>query len=219
MHCAPLDWPLIQSGKPADPALRATMSSGNGLMHPLAAEARKVGVEILLSHKMTSIHRQGPPSGAVIGIAAENEVKQVNIHARQAVIICTGGSTTNVNFRRMFDPRLTEEYCGVAGMPWSEQDGSGEIAGMAIGASLWGLFNNTGEFGYCITKPGTIGGQYGYVHLRWFPGSEVFHLARRHPARTVRRSVAPENDRIRRESTPRTPCLFPSPSPPSPRIC
>ena len=76
MHCAPLDWPLIQSGKPADPALRATMSSGSGLMHPLAAEARKVGVEILLSHKMTSIHRQGPPSGAVIGIAAENGVKQ-----------------------------------------------------------------------------------------------------------------------------------------------
>jgi succinate dehydrogenase/fumarate reductase flavoprotein subunit len=178
MHCAPLDWPLIQSGKPADPARRATMSSGNGLMHPLAAEARKIGVEILLSHKMTSIHRQGQPSGAVIGIAAENEVKQVNIRARQAVIICTGGSTTNVNFRRMFDPRLTEEYCGVAGMPWSEQDGSGEIAGMAIGASLWGLFNNTGEFGAGITKPGTIGGQYGYEHLRWLPGSEVFHLAR-----------------------------------------
>ena len=110
---------------------------------------------------MTSIHRQGPPSGAVIGIAAENEAKQVNIHARQAVIICTGGSTTNINFRRVFDPRLTEEYCGVAGMPWSEQDGSGEIAGMAIAASLWGLFNNTGEFGSGITKPGTIGGQYG----------------------------------------------------------
>ena len=49
---------------------------------------------------------------------------------------------------------------------------------MAIGASLWGLFNNTGEFGSGITKPGTIGGQYGYVNLRWFPGSEVFHKAR-----------------------------------------
>ncbi len=78
----------------------------------------------------------------------------------------------------MFDPRLTEEYCGVAGMPWSEQDASGELAGMAIGASLWGLFNNTGEFGSGITKPGRIGCQYGYVNLRWLPGSEVFHLAR-----------------------------------------
>ena len=173
-----MDWPLIQFGQPADPAARATLSTGNGLMHPLAAAARTAGVEVLVSHKMTSIHRQGPRSGAVIGIAANNEGRQVNIRARQAVIIATGGSTTNVNFRRMFDPRLTEEYCGVAGMPWSEQDASGEIAGMAIGASLWGLFNNTGEFGYGITKPGTIGGQYGYVHLRWLPGSEVFPLAR-----------------------------------------
>ena len=48
----------------------------------------------------------------------------------------------------MFDPRLTEEYCGLAGMPWSDQDASGEIAAMAIGAALWGLFNQTGEFGY-----------------------------------------------------------------------
>jgi hypothetical protein len=56
----------------------------------------------------------------------------------------------------MFDPRLTEEYCGLAGMPWSNQDASGELAAMAIGASLWGLYNQTGEFGLSITKPGTI---------------------------------------------------------------
>ena len=52
------------------------------------------------------------------------------------MIVATGGSTGNVNFRRMFDPRLTEEYCGLAGMPWSDQDASGELAAMAIGASL-----------------------------------------------------------------------------------
>ena len=34
----------------------------------------------------------------------------VNIQARKGVIIATGGHTGNVNFRRMFDPRLTEEY-------------------------------------------------------------------------------------------------------------
>ena len=59
------------------------------------------------------------------------------------MIIATGGSTGNVNFRRMFDPRLTEEYCGLAGMPYSNQDARGEIAAMAVGASLWGLFNFT----------------------------------------------------------------------------
>jgi hypothetical protein len=127
---------------------------------------------------MTAIHREAPNAGPVIGIAAENEGRLINICARKAVIIGTGGSTSNVNFRRMFDPRLTEEYCGVAGQPWSDQDASGELAAMTIGASLWGLFNNTGEFGSGITKPGTIGGRYGYVHLRWFPGGEVFDKAR-----------------------------------------
>ena len=104
--------------------------------------------------------------------------RALNIRAHKAVIIATGGSTGNVNFRRMFDPRLTEEYCGLAGMPWSDQDASGEIAAMAIGASLWGLFNHTGEFGTGITKPGAIGCQYGYVNVRWRPGSEVFDKAR-----------------------------------------
>jgi succinate dehydrogenase/fumarate reductase flavoprotein subunit len=178
MHAAPMDWPLIQTGKPAPADERTTMSTGNGLMHPLAAAANKAGVEILLSHRMTAIHREMPHAGPVIGIAADNDGKALNIRARKAVIIATGGSTSNVNFRRMFDPRLTEEYCGAAGQPWSTQDASGELAGMAIGASLWGLFNFTGEFGSGITKPGTIGGQYIYVHLRWFPGSEVFDKAR-----------------------------------------
>ena len=85
--------------------------------------------------------------------------------------------TGNVNFRRMFDPRLTEEYCGLAGMPWSDQDGSGEIAGMAIGASLWGLNNQANETGSGLTKAGKIGCQYGYVNLTWMPGSRVFDKA------------------------------------------
>ena len=78
----------------------------------------------------------------------------------------------------MFDPRLTEEYCGLAGMPWSDQDASGELAAMVIGASLWGLTNFAGEYGTGITKPGSIGCQYGYANLRWLPGSTVFDKAR-----------------------------------------
>ena len=63
-------------------------------------------------------------------------------------------------------------------MPWSNQDASGELAAMAIGASLWGLYNQTGEFGLSITKPGTIGSQFGYAYLRWMPGSPVFDRVR-----------------------------------------
>jgi succinate dehydrogenase/fumarate reductase flavoprotein subunit len=178
MHSAAMNWPLVQTGQPADPGVQALMSTGNGLMRPLEAAAKKAGVQLLLEHKMTTIYRQAPNAGRVLGIAVTNKGKKLNIRARKAVILGTGGSTGNINFRRMFDPRLTEEYCGLAGMPWSNQDGSGELASMAIGASLWGLYNQTGEFGSNLTKPGTIGSQYGYVNLRWMPGSPVFDRAR-----------------------------------------
>src|SRR5204863_2002729 len=123
----------------------------------------------LLEHRMTAIHREAPKCGRVLGIAVDHRGTVRNVHARKAIIVATGGSIGNVNFRRMFDPRLTEEYCGLAGMPWSDQDASGEIAAMAVGAALWGLFNQTGEFGYGLTKAGYVGCQYGYQHLPWHP--------------------------------------------------
>lgn len=178
MHTAVMDWPLIQTGKPVDPPLQATTSGGVGLIRPLEAAARKLGVRIMLEHRMVRILREGQNSGKVIGIAVDNNGKELNIHARKAVIIGTGGHSSNVNFRRIFDPRLTEEYCGVSGEPYTAQDASGEIAAMAIGASLWGTANQTAEFGFHLTKPGRIGCQFGYTNLTWEPGSEYFHLAR-----------------------------------------
>jgi len=177
MHAVPMHWPIAQTGKPEPAATAATRSTGNGLMRPLEAAARIAGVEILLEHRMTAIHRQSPGAGRVTGIQVVHNGKVLAIRARKAVIIATGGHTGNVEFRRQFDPRLTEEYCGLAGMPWSDQDASGEIAAMAIGASLWGLFNQTGEFGLHLTKPFTIGNQYNY-RCYWQPGSSVFHKAR-----------------------------------------
>ena len=153
-------------------------SSGIGLIGPQEATARKLGVEILLQHRMTSIIKENLTSGRVLGITVTNQGKALNIGARKGVIIATGGSTNNVNFRRMFVSRLTEEYCGGAGEPYSFQDASGELAAMAIGASLSGAYNQTGEFGPVITKPGQIGCQYGYRNLQRTPGSPIFNLAR-----------------------------------------
>jgi succinate dehydrogenase/fumarate reductase flavoprotein subunit len=174
MHAAAMAWPQIQTGKPVNASFQATTSSGIGLMRPLEVAAKKANVQILLEHRMTGIYREDSTSGRVLGIKADNKGNMVNIRASKAVIVATGGSTGNVNFRRMFDPRLTEEYCGLSGEPWSTQDASGELAAMAIGASLWGLYNQTGEFGFAITKPGTIGCQYNYANLKWMPGSPVF---------------------------------------------
>jgi len=176
-HAAPMALPLVQNGGPLPADKGATSSSGVGLIRPLEASAKKLGVQILLQHKMTSIVRENANSGRVIGISATNHGKTVNIRARKGVIIGSGGHSSNVNFRRIFDPRLTEEY-QVAGEPYSFQDASGEIAAMAVGASLWGAFNQSGEFGQNVTKAGWIGCQYGYVNLSWQPDSPIFSQAR-----------------------------------------
>jgi succinate dehydrogenase/fumarate reductase flavoprotein subunit len=180
MHAAVMDYPLIQTGRPADPANRKTQSGGIGIVRPLEAAARKAGVQILLEHRMTSVIREDGNKGRVAGITVEAKGAQLNIRARKGVILATGGHSSNVEFRRIFDPRLTEEYCGVAGEPYTPQDASGEIAAMEVGASLWGTANQTAEFGAHIAKAGYIGCQYGYPSMfpSWQPTSEYFHLVR-----------------------------------------
>ena len=100
---------------------------------------------------------------------------QVSIRATKAVILATGGSTSNVNFRRMFDPRLTEVY-QTAGEPYTFQDASGELAAMAIGASLWGLGNQILENGDGIRTQRALGARYNY--FAWDVHSPILPLVR-----------------------------------------
>jgi urocanate reductase len=101
----------------------------------------------------------------------------MNIQARKGVIIATGGHTGNVNFRRMFDPRLTEEY-QQACEPYAHQGADGELAAMDIGGSLWATANQTNESGAAITKTRHIGCQWGYSSLVYETDSPMFKLAR-----------------------------------------
>jgi len=149
---------------------------GSGVVRPLEASARAKGVEFLLRHKMTAIIRETPSSGTVLGITAKFENRSVNIQAKKGVIIATGGHTSNVEVRRMFDPRLTEEY-QTTGEPWTRQTADGEMLAMAIGASLWGTASQNTEADLAITKTRHIGCRYGYQNLKWDPKSPVFKLA------------------------------------------
>ena len=180
MHAAILQYQRIQTGVVEPPDVGRTTSGGIGIMRPLEAAARKAGVQILLNHRMTRIIRENNNTGRVTGITVEVKGANLNIHARKGVIVCTGGSSGNVEFRRMFDPRLSEEYCSNAGEPYTTQDASGEIAGMEVGAALWGTANMTAEYGAHISKPGYIGCQHGYPAMfpTWQPTSKYFHLAR-----------------------------------------
>ena len=145
-------------------AYSPTGGNGTALMRPLEASARKLGVQILLRHSMTGVIREEQFSGRVLGITATREGKTISIQARKGVMLSTGGHTSNVNFRRIFDPRLTEEY-QVVGEPYSRQSGDGEIAAMQVGASLWGAGCQTVETqarSHIFEKPYVIGNQYGY---------------------------------------------------------
>jgi urocanate reductase len=151
--------------------------NGSGLVRQLEVAARQKGAEILLRHEMKSIVREQGRPGKVLGITASHDGAIINIEARKGVIIATGGHTGNVNFRRIFDPRLTEEY-QQACMPYVHQGADGELAAMEIGASLWATANQTAEAGAAITKTRHIGCRWGYATLVYEPESPMFHLAK-----------------------------------------
>jgi succinate dehydrogenase/fumarate reductase flavoprotein subunit len=168
----------LQSTKPWSDDYNETIngSGGSGLVRALEKSARAKGVEIVLQHKMTKIIREQPASGRVIGIATTHlkDNTTVNIRARKAVIGCTGGSSSNVIVRTIYDPRLTEEY-NAGGEPWSLQSGDTEQLGMAIGASLGATSNDRTEALVHLIKANWIGCRDGYV--RWNPKSPRFAQA------------------------------------------
>lgn len=170
--------PRLFVAKPYNDDLNVTIngSPGSGLMRNLEKSARAKGTQILLKHQLTRIIREQPNKGRVLGITAVTGGKEVNIQARKGFIICTGGHTANVEFRRMFDPRLTEEYF-TAGEPWTRQNADGELLAMEIGASLWAVSNQSNPKGYGVTKTIHIGCKYGYRNLRWNAKSPMFDLA------------------------------------------
>jgi succinate dehydrogenase/fumarate reductase flavoprotein subunit len=171
---------------------------GTGLIRPLEASARKKGVKFLLNYKMTSLIRETHGGGRVVGMAAyyrprimpgeskplksfrtdgniDSTKPNVNIRAKKGIIVATGGMTSNLHFRRMFDPRLTD-VLQVAGEPYSYQDASGELAGMAIGASLWGFANQILENGDNIRTQRAIGTKFNY--MTWELESPIFPVVK-----------------------------------------
>ena len=156
--------------------------NGSGLVRRLEESARKKGAQILLRHEMKSIIREPGPAGKVLGIAVNGPGGAMNIEAKRGVVIATGGHTGNVNFRRTFDPRLTEEY-QQACMPYVFQGAKGELAAMEIGAALWATANQTSESGAAITKTRHIGCRWGYSS--WCSGPKASC------SRSPRRPVSP----------------------------
>ena len=156
---------------------------GSGFVRPLAQTARQMGVDILLRHRMTTIHREQQFSGRVTGITAievddwfKPTGKSIRIGARKGIIVASGGSADNVEFRTMFDVRLTEEY-QAENSGWSMRSADGEIAAMQIGAALGATACQTTQDDNLITK-GKMGAKSNGSATTIYPTSPHFFRAR-----------------------------------------
>jgi len=176
-------------------------TAGIGLTRPLEVSARKKGVQFLMNHHMDIIFRETPNSGRVLGLRASytprilpgtstpmidvytegniESTSTVDVKAKKSIIVATGGSSSNWRFQQIFDPRIGPEHTnGVGGDPFSFQDASGELAALAIGASLGATANQTTEAGPCLAKARAIGCQYGYRHETFTPDSPIWPFVR-----------------------------------------
>jgi succinate dehydrogenase/fumarate reductase flavoprotein subunit len=151
---------------------------GSGLVRRLEQVVREGGAEILLEHRMTRIIREQTMAGRVLGIMVEHDGQTINIRGTRGVLVATGGHSNNIEFRRIFDPRQTEEY-RVTGDPYSRKSADGEIAAMELGASLWGTALQTTEaVRYQLFKPASIGGEFISPALLWPADSPIFDKIR-----------------------------------------
>ena len=143
------------------------IQGGFALARCLEFSAREKGIRFMMHRHMDEIIREQQFSGRVLGVKAsytprlnpqtgerlegywhngniEEKREHIYIRARQAVIIGTGGMIGNKQLRTMMDPRWTEDSVqyGDSLVGKLNNDGSGIIAAMQIGANLAGMMLN-----------------------------------------------------------------------------
>ena len=148
-----------------------TVRNGTAVARPLEFSARGKGVRFMLNRHMDEIIREKQFSGRVLGIRAsysprhdpangvrlesfwqngniDERRETINIRARKAVVIGSGGHAGNPQFRSMFYPALAEP--NIAPVGWAllgrGGDASGIIAGMRVGATLAGMQQNYQQY-------------------------------------------------------------------------
>ena len=90
--------------------------SGSGLVNPLLAKAKSLGVEVLLRTKMTRLITGG--KGRIVGMEVRRGYAWPDeasgtpgfIKARRAVVLAAGGFSQDIALRQIHDPRLTPKF-------------------------------------------------------------------------------------------------------------
>jgi len=119
-HAAPaaLDWMVAAGGlrlreglhRQGGGAFRMHLAdSGRDYVEALRAIASRHGAVLRTGAKLVRIWRCGA-SGPVVGVAVETAAGRLDLAARKAVVLATGGFAADVAMRRSFRPPLTAAY-------------------------------------------------------------------------------------------------------------
>ena len=147
-------------------------------MRPLEAAARKAGVADPARAQDDRDLSADVESGPVLGIAVDYHGTTLDIRARKAVIVAPEDRPVTSISAECSTRALPRSIAASPGCRGRTRTRAANSPPLAIGASVWGLYNQTSEFGSNVTKPGQIGCQYGYRNLQWMPRSAVFDRAR-----------------------------------------
>lgn len=158
------------------------VSNGAALSRCLEFSAREKGVQFMLHRHFDELVREQPFAGRVVGIKAhysprrdpdsgqllqsywqngniDERGESINIRARKAVILASGGHAGNPQVRSMFYGALREPAFPTSGLallgPHS-QDASALIAGLRVGANMAGMQQNLSGLTFHVsTRLGT----------------------------------------------------------------
>ena len=145
-----------------------SVRNGVALARPLEFSAREKGVQFMLHRAFVDLIREEPFEGRVIGIRAtyrprvhpktgerlesfwqlgnvDERRESINIRARKAVILASGGHAGNPEVRSMFYPAMREPAFPTSGNALQGpggQDASALIAALKIGANMAGMQQN-----------------------------------------------------------------------------
>ena len=155
-----------------------------GIFRPQAYSGRVAGVAAsytggrIVPGSTTPLQPYCTTSGASVPNTGSVNMTQasVNIKANKAVVLSTGGMSSNAQRRVEIDPRLTDFICAL-GDPYCFQTGDSEYEARKVGASLWATGCETAENDTELNKPSAIGCQYCSM-TRLTASSPIFPLVR-----------------------------------------
>lgn len=108
--------------------------NGYALTVVLEKAVARRDIPVLLRHRMRRIFRED--DGPVVGIEADTPSGPVTIRARRAVVLTSGGATSNDQLVKAWDPRLVNDAVYSDGLPYMTAMGDALVAGQDVGAGL-----------------------------------------------------------------------------------